>query len=241
MPRPSWNPPLVFRPRICGPPTPTTHSSMLARATRSACSLAARTAFAAGPKLRDQALAHSRRLHRRRGRDSATPLVHIGRQHARPRAADIEHHNQVVLLLAHGRSPALRRSRPRHAGSGLCFPGWRNRTGCGGGIPLRCALRSGALRRTPRVSCPARVCSSLSQMRRRLRAGRFRATMASCRIVARRLTRAWRQDSPLPSPPAVVRRSPCPRPSPAPPGCRSADPPAARCGYCWRHSAMCAW
>ena len=47
---PSSNPPLVLMPRICGPPTPTAHSSMLMRATRSACSLAALTAFAAGDK-----------------------------------------------------------------------------------------------------------------------------------------------------------------------------------------------
>ena len=45
---PSSNPPLVLSPRICGPPTPTTHSPMLARAIRSACSLAAFTALAAG-------------------------------------------------------------------------------------------------------------------------------------------------------------------------------------------------
>ena len=42
--------PLELSPRMCGPPTPTTHLSILMRATRSACSLAAFTALAAGPR-----------------------------------------------------------------------------------------------------------------------------------------------------------------------------------------------
>ena len=48
---------------MCGPPTPTTHSSILMRATRSACSLAALHRFGRRAKLGDQPLAHPRRLH----------------------------------------------------------------------------------------------------------------------------------------------------------------------------------
>ena len=64
-----------------------------------------------GRKLRNQSLAHSRRLRHAVAAIAQHVLVHIGRQNARPCAADIEHHDQVVLLLAHGRSPTLRDGR----------------------------------------------------------------------------------------------------------------------------------
>ncbi len=98
---PSSNPPLVLSPRICGPPTPTTHSAMLARATRSACSLAALHRFGRRSKLGDQPFAHPGRLHHAVTAIAQRALVQVGRQHARPRAADVQHHDQVVLLLAH--------------------------------------------------------------------------------------------------------------------------------------------
>ena len=53
----------------------------------------------------DQALAHPRRFHNAVAAIAQHVFVHIGHQNARLRAADVEHHNHVVLLLSHCAHP----------------------------------------------------------------------------------------------------------------------------------------
>ena len=54
-----------------------------------------------GSQIGDQPLAHARRLDDAVAAIAQRALVQVGGQHARPRAADVEHHDQVVLFLAH--------------------------------------------------------------------------------------------------------------------------------------------
>ena len=107
---------------------PTTHSSILARATRLGLLVRSAHSLRCRRQLGNQAFAHARRLDRAVAAIAQHALVHIGRQHARPGAADVEDHDHVVLPLGHRRSPALFYGRRRRS----------SRMRCGGGFPPVC-------------------------------------------------------------------------------------------------------
>ena len=57
--------------------------------------------FGGRSEVRDKPFAHPRRLHHSVAAIAQCTLVQVGRQHARPGAANVEYNDQVVLLLAH--------------------------------------------------------------------------------------------------------------------------------------------
>ena len=81
--------------------------------------------FGGRRQLGDEPLAHSRRLHDAVAAIAQRALIHVGRQHARPRAAHVEHHDQVVRLLAHRAHP------PCTTAGAECA----SRMRCGGAFP----------------------------------------------------------------------------------------------------------